>query len=241
MNTLFPAVSDIPILSANGISRVFTATGGQTVTALSNVSVTASAGELVCLRGRSGSGKTTLLNILGSLDRPTAGMVIFDGTDITKLGDEARDKLRRKDMAFVFQSVALIASMTAAENVEFALRLAGAPIKGRLARAKECLARVGLDKRASHRPGELSGGEQQRVAVARAVAHKPKIIFADEPTAELDSQTGAAVVLLFRELARESGVAVVMTTHDEAIMELADRVYILEDGELTEPVQNSEN
>lgn len=143
-------------------------------------------------------------------------------------------------MAFVFQSVALISTMTAYENVEFALRLAGAPIGERSRRAKECLTQVGLDRRMHHRPGELSGGEQQRVAIARAVSHKPKIIFADEPTAELDSQTGLAVVKLFRDLISDGELTIVMTTHDEAMMEFADVVYTLEDGVITNTVVNEQ-
>ena len=128
--------------------------------------------------------------------------------------------------------------MTAYENVEFALRLAGYSLKDRSKRAKECLARVGLEKRMKHRPGELSGGEQQRVAIARAVAHKPKIIFADEPTAALDTQTGIAVVRLFRELVKDDGITVVMTTHDETMMELADIVYTLDDGKISDVTKN---
>ena len=128
--------------------------------------------------------------------------------------------------------------MTALENVEFSLRLAGHPISGRTKRAKECLTRVGLGKRMDHRPGELSGGEQQRVAIARAVASKPKIIFADEPTAALDSTTGTAVLALFRELVHDDGITVVMTTHDEAMMQLADVVYSLEDGEIVNITRN---
>ena len=128
--------------------------------------------------------------------------------------------------------------MTALENVEFSLRLAGHPIRDRSKRAKECLTRVGLGKRMNHRPGELSGGEQQRVAIARAVANKPKVIFADEPTAALDTNTGTAVLALFRELVHDDGITVVMTTHDETMMQLADVVYSLEDGEIVSEVRN---
>lgn len=226
------------ILKAEHISREFKIGDGSIVHALTDIDLEVNEGELVCLRGRSGSGKTTLINILGALDRPDGGNVYFCGEDIVKLSDPKRDKLRRERLSFVFQSVALISTMTALENVEFSLRLAGHPIQGRTKRAKECLARVGLGKRMYHRPGELSGGEQQRVAIARAVANKPKIIFADEPTAALDSNTGTAVLALFRELVHDDGITVVMTTHDEAMMQLADVVYSLEDGEIVDTVRN---
>ena len=226
------------ILKAEHVSREFKIGDGSIVHALTDIDLEVNEGELVCLRGRSGSGKTTLINILGALDRPDGGNVYFCGEDIVKLSDSKRDKLRRERLSFVFQSVALISTMTALENVEFSLRLAGHPIQGRTKRAKECLARVGLGKRMYHRPGELSGGEQQRVAIARAVANKPKIIFADEPTAALDSNTGTAVLALFRELVHDDGITVVMTTHDEAMMQLADVVYSLEDGEIVDTVRN---
>ena len=144
------------------------------------------------------------------------------------------DKLRRNDMSFVFQSVALIPTMTAYENVEFAMRLVGMPYVERVKRAKECLIRVGLEKRMHHRPGELSGGEQQRVAIARAISHKPKLIFADEPTAALDMPTGLAVMNLFKELVHTDGLTIVMTTHDTAMMEQCDVVYTLDDGRITD-------
>ena len=221
------------IIKAEHVSRDFVIGDGSIVHALTDIDLEVNEGELVCLRGRSGSGKTTLINILGALDRPTGGNVFFCGKEFSELDDAGCDKLRRTELAFVFQSVALISTMTALENVDFSLRLAGHPIKGRLQRAKECLTRVGLGKRMDHRPGELSGGEQQRVAIARAVANKPKIIFADEPTAALDSNTGTAVLALFRELVREDNITIVMTTHDETIMQLTDIVYMLEDGIIT--------
>ncbi|MDR0222772.1 MAG: ABC transporter ATP-binding protein [Oscillospiraceae bacterium] len=223
------------ILAARNISKEFAAGRTGAVRALSGVSADVEEGRVVCFRGRSGSGKTTLVNILGALDMPTEGSVMFGGEDITALSEAKRDRLRRYEMAFVFQSVALIGSMTAFENVELALRLAGVPAGERARRVSECLARVGLEKRSGHRPAELSGGEQQRVAIARAICHNPKVIFADEPTAELDTVTGLAVMRLFRDLVKEGefGRAIVMTTHDEAMMESADVTYTLEDGEIT--------
>ena len=226
------------LLKADNVSRDFTIGDGSVVHALSGINLEVNAGQLVCLRGRSGSGKTTLINILGALDRPSGGNVYFEENNITEYSSAQCDKLRRHKMAFVFQSVALISTMTAYENVEFALRLAGVPLSERSKRAKECLTRVGLEKRMYHRPGELSGGEQQRVAIARAVCHRPKIVFADEPTAALDTPTGLAVLKLFRELVGEEDLTIVMTTHDPAMMEMADVVYSLEDGVISSAVQN---
>lgn len=220
------------IIEAKNVCMDFKIGDGSVVHALRGINMQIRPNRLSVLRGRSGSGKTTLINILGALDRPTSGEVFFLGqeNDITKLSDGARDKLRRLDMAFVFQSVALISTMTAFENVEFALRLTKLPYKERVERARQSLVEVGLEKRMNHRPGEMSGGEQQRVAIARAISHSPKIIFADEPTAELDSPTGFAVMNLFRELVRKNDLTIVMTTHDTSMMELADIVYTLEDG-----------
>lgn len=222
------------ILSTEDLCRDFKIGDGSTVSALKGINVQIERGKLTVLRGRSGSGKTTLINILGALDKPTKGKVIFRDKDITRLSERSRDKLRRLDMAFVFQSVALMSGMTAYENVNFGLRLARYPYDKRDARTKECLAAVGLDKRMNHRPGEMSGGEQQRVAIARAIAHEPGIIFADEPTAELDSATALHIVKLFKELVAQRGMTIIMTTHDPGMMDVADKVYTLEDGEIIE-------
>ena len=206
------------ILRAENISRSFKINDNTTVDALKDINLDVKKNKLVVLRGRSGSGKTTLINILGALDRPTGGDVYFDGKKITGLSDKEMDKLRRNDMSFVFQSVALIPTMTAYENVEFAMRLVGMPYAERVKRAKECLVRVGLEKRMHHRPGELSGGEQQRVAIARAI----------------DMPTGLAVMNLFKELVHTDGLTIVMTTHDTAMMEQCDVVYTLDDGRITD-------
>ena len=222
------------ILSAKNICRDFKIGDGSVVHALKNVNIEVNKGRLTVLRGRSGSGKTTLINILGALDKPTSGSVAFKGNDVTRLSEKKRDLLRRHQMAFVFQSVALISSMTAYENVEFGLRLAKYPYEERAKRAKEALKSVGLEKRMFHRPGEMSGGEQQRVAIARAIAHKPDVIFADEPTAELDTNTALHVVKLFKELVGQQGMTILMTTHDPSMMDVADKVYTLEDGEIVE-------
>lgn len=221
------------ILRAENISRSFKINDNTTVDALKDINLDVEKNKLVVLRGRSGSGKTTLINILEHLTVQQAAMST-DGKKITGLSDKEMDKLRRNDMSFVFQSVALIPTMTAYENVEFAMRLVGMPYAERVKRAKECLVRVGLEKRMHHRPGELSGGEQQRVAIARAISHKPKLIFADEPTAALDMPTGLAVMNLFKELVHTDGLTIVMTTHDTAMMEQCDVVYTLDDGRITD-------
>ena len=204
--------------------------GHTVVHALQNVSVEIPAGKLTILRGRSGSGKTTLLNSLGALDLPTSGEIWFDGKDLAKLSEHERDEYRRLNTGFVFQSVALMATMSAYENVEFGMRIAGVPAAQRKERALESLELVGLSKRASHRPQEMSGGEQQRVAIARAISHRPKIIFADEPTAALDTSMGLFVMKTFKDLIEKEGVTVVRTTHDPSMMEIADVVYTLQDG-----------
>lgn len=227
------------IIDARNVCRDFQIGDGCTVHALKGINLQIEPNRLSVLRGRSGSGKTTLINILGALDRPTSGEVLFLDNDITKLADKDRDKLRRVDMAFVFQSVALISTMTAFENVEFALRLTNLPYKERVERAKQSLVQVGLEKRMNHRPGEMSGGEQQRVAIARAISHSPKIIFADEPTAELDSPTAMAVMKLFQDIVHQNDLTIVMTTHDTAMMEMADIVYTLEDGVISDVTDNS--
>lgn len=218
------------IIVAKNVQRVFHTQSGD-FQALKDINVEIPEGKLTILRGRSGSGKTTLMNILGALDKPTGGEVLLEGNDIVKLDENERAKLRRNDIGFVFQSVALIPMMTALENVEFALRMT--KYKGdRTERAMECLKLVGLSQRADHLPQELSGGEQQRVAIARAIAHRPKVLFTDEPTGALDTLTGLTVVKIFKELTSKEGVTIVMTTHDVGLMELGDKVYELEGGEL---------
>ena len=186
---------------------------------------------LTILKGRSGSGKTTLLNILSMLDDPTSGKVIIDSRDVGSMSVRQRETMRRYNIGFVFQSVALVPIMSAYENVDFALKLAD--YKGdRDARIREVLSIVGLEKRMAHMPSQMSGGEQQRVAIARAVAHKPKIIFADEPTGALDTNTGLGIIKLFKELIAKEGITIVMTTHDPNLMDFGDAVYEMEDGEL---------
>ena len=221
MNDIFLSVQDV--------KRCFSTSGGD-FWALKGINAQIPRGKLTILKGRSGSGKTTLLNILGALDKPTEGDVLFDGKSIVRMSERKRAQLRRREVGFVFQSVALIPMMNAIENVEYALRMARVR-DGRMQRAEECLKMVGLGMRMKHLPQELSGGEQQRVAIARAIAHRPKIIFADEPTGELDTNTGLQVVKIFKQLTECEGVTIVMTTHDTGLMEIGDAVYELEDGE----------
>ena len=221
------------MIVAKGVKKGFPIVGGDTFWALKGLDLEIPEGKLTILRGKSGSGKTTLMNILSALDPATEGEVFFQEHNLGKMSERGREQLRRKHIGFIFQSVALIPMMTAYENVEFSLRLS--KYEGnRKQRAEECLKMVGLGKRMDHLPQEMSGGEQQRVAIARAIAHRPKVLFADEPTAELDTNTGLQVVKIFRELTETEGVTIVMTTHDTGLMDLGDRVYQLEDGELVE-------
>lgn len=219
------------IIRADGIKRVF-GKGSGAVTVLNGVDIHLPAGKLIAFKGRSGSGKTTLINLLSALDRPTEGMITFDGRNLTAMSNQERDVVRRSEMGLIFQSFALIPLMSAYENVEFVLRIAGMPAHERRDAAVQALDHVGLKPRMHHRPFEMSGGEQQRTAIARAIAHKPKLILADEPTAELDSRTGLHIIKVFRDLVEQSGITIVLTTHDPAIMEIVDQVYELEDGQI---------
>ncbi|MCR5094899.1 MAG: ABC transporter ATP-binding protein [Lachnospiraceae bacterium] len=228
------------IIETDGIKRGFDTPAGR-FWALKGITIRIPAGRFVILKGRSGSGKTTLMNILNSLDDPTEGSVTFRGRFLKDLSQRERENLRRKEMGFVFQSVSLIPSLNAIQNVEFSMRLAGLKInKENHARAEECLKLVGLGNRMTHMSAEMSGGEQQRVAIARAFAHHPGIIFADEPTAELDSAMAAHVTELFKEMTRKEGITVLMTTHDVGLMGAADMTIELSDGNLVEAREHKE-
>lgn len=218
------------IIEVKNVNRIFSVAGG-TFQALSDITASVKEGSLTILRGRSGSGKTTLLNIIGALDRPTSGTVSIAGRSIEKMPEKEREKLRRTQIGFVFQSVSLIPTMNAFQNVEFSMRLAGIR-ENRRERAEECLQMVGLEKRMNHMPAEMSGGEQQRVAIARAMAHRPRILLADEPTAELDSAMAAEVAKLFRTLTEKEHITVLMTTHDTGLMTVGDTIIELENGQL---------
>lgn len=222
-----------PLVRAENLERTF-GTGPAAVHALRGVSLSIESGKLTALKGRSGSGKTTLLNLLGGLDRPTQGRVRFEGIELSALPEPALTHLRRRRIGYVFQSFALLPLLTARENVELPLRVAGVPFRERRRQAEQWLEYVGLKARMHHRPYELSGGEQQRVALARALVIEPALILADEPTGQLDSATAQQMVELLGRVARETGRAVCLTTHDPAIMESADTIYGLADGRLEE-------
>ena len=208
--------------------------GAAAVHALRGVSFEVPRGELVALKGRSGSGKTTLLNIVGGLDVPDEGRVLVDGLDLSELGEDGLLALRRDRIGFVFQSFGLIPILTAAENVGVPLRLRRAEVRAREERVELLLALVGLADHARQRPGELSGGQQQRVAIARALANSPALIVADEPTGQLDAETGHAVMELLRAVVRSENVTALVATHDATLLDLADRVLELSDGEIVE-------
>jgi putative ABC transport system ATP-binding protein len=219
------------IIALEDVSRDFLV-GSQTIRALRNVSLTVERGEFVAIIGRSGSGKTTLLNVIAGLDRPTSGRVLVEGLEVSAMNESQLTALRRRKLGFVFQSFGLLPLLSAYENVELALRIAGAGIRERGQRTAEMLDLVGLTKRADHRPYELSGGEQQRVAIARALANRPAIILADEPTGELDSLTASSIFGLLVEIVEREKVTVVTTTHDRLVMERAQRIVELSDGAL---------
>lgn len=219
------------IIKGTNLCRYYKS-GEQTINALKNVNIEIKESTLTILRGRSGAGKTTLINILGAIDRPNAGEVYFNNAELSSLTDKERDEVRRINYGFVFQSIALIPNMTAYENIEFELLLSNYPASKRDSRIKDCLKLVGLSNRAVHFPSQLSGGEAQRIAIARSIAHKPKVIFADEPTGALDTKMGLQVVNVFKSLVQNEKLTVVMTTHDPNMMEIADYVYTLQDGEI---------
>ncbi|WP_333735872.1 ABC transporter ATP-binding protein [Streptomyces sp. IBSBF 2806] len=208
--------------------------GDTAVHALRGVSFTVPRGELVALRGRSGSGKTTVLNLIGGLDSPDGGRITVDGTDLAGLGEDGLLALRRDRIGFVFQSFGLIPVLTAAENIGVPLRLRKVPVREREARVGLLLSLVGLSDHADQRPGELSGGQQQRVAVARALANDPALIIADEPTGQLDADTGLTVMNLLRAVVRSESVTALVATHDTQLLALADRVLELRDGRIVE-------
>ncbi|MDH6118808.1 putative ABC transport system ATP-binding protein [Kitasatospora sp. GAS204A] len=222
-----------PMVEVADVWRSF-GSGATAVHALRGVSFTARRGELTALRGRSGSGKTTLLNLVGGLDAPTSGQITLDGADLAALDEAGRLALRRERIGFVFQSFGLIPILSAAENVGVPMRLRKVPSAQREERVATLLALVGLTDHAEQRPAELSGGQQQRVAIARALANEPALIIADEPTGQLDSETGHSVMELLRAVVRSEGVTVLVATHDPQLMELADRVVELRDGHIVE-------
>jgi putative ABC transport system ATP-binding protein len=220
------------LIVARGVSRTYSSAAGD-VHALNDVSFTVPSGALVALIGRSGSGKTTLLNCVGGLDRPTNGTILINGTDVTKLDERARTALRRDELAFVFQTFGLVPMLSAAENVGLPLRLRSVDPIEREARVEHLLELVGLADHAAQRPSELSGGQQQRVAIARALANSPRLLIADEPTGQLDADTGATIMALLQEVVKAEGMTAIISTHDPSIQALADSTLRLADGVLT--------
>lgn len=218
------------VLQAESVSRVFPGVAGEVV-AVQEVDLEVSAGEIVVIAGRSGAGKTTLLRMLGGLDRPSTGRVLVDGADLAG-ADADIAALRGSRIASIFQAAGLIPVLTAAENVEVPLRIRRVDPQERDRRVADALREVGLADHARQRPDELSGGQQQRVGIARALVMAPGILLADEPTAQLDSETGAQVMALIARLVHEHGTAAVVTTHDQAMLARADRVLELHDGVL---------
>jgi putative ABC transport system ATP-binding protein len=230
-------VSAAPLLSVRNVRRSF-GVGPTVVHALRDVSFDVEAGTMVALVGRSGSGKTTLLNIVGGLDRPDSGTVVVDDTEVTALDEDGLSRLRRATVAYVFQTFGLIPVLSAAENVGAPLRLVRTPAPVRERRVELLLELVGLADHAQQRPGELSGGQQQRVAIARALAASPRLLIADEPTGQLDAETGLSVMSLLRGVVESEGVTALVSTHDPVMMALADRVIRIQDGRLDERSQD---
>ena len=220
----------VPLIKVEAVTRVYLA-GQQAVQALRGVDLEVPRGILAALMGRSGSGKTTLLNLIGGLDAPTCGSVYFDGQALAGMSDNELTHLRRQRMGFVFQSFALMPTYTAFENVELLLRMNGMGRKERGERARRCLHGVGLSKWMDHRPAEMSGGQQQRLSIARAIATRPDLILADEPTGELDSATTRQIAALFRHLVEKEGVTILLTTHNPILVEYADQVFYMKDGQ----------
>src|SRR4051795_8908733 len=221
------------MVSVRGLTRTY-GSGPSIVHALREASFDVAPGEMVAVVGRSGSGKTTLLNMVGGLDRPDAGTVVVDGTEVTDLDDAGLSRLRRETVSYIFQTFGLMPPLTAAENVGVPLRLRRTPVPEREQRVALLLDLVGLREHAEQRPAELSGGQQQRVAIARALAGSPRLLIADEPTGQLDAETGLAVMALLRAVVRAEGMTAIVSTHDPLMIELADRTLRLTDGVLTE-------
>jgi len=216
------------MLRCESLTRTFPS-GGRELPVLKSITLDVPAGSFVAILGPSGSGKSTLLGLLAGLDRPTSGRVWLDGVDLSSLSEDERAQVRGEKVGFVFQSFQLIPTLTARENIQVPLELRGLEAQGR---ADELLGRVGLEGRGHHFPAQLSGGEQQRVALARAFSHRPRVLFADEPTGNLDAATGARVIELMSELNREVGTTLILVTHDQTLAARAGRIVRLHDGAL---------
>ncbi len=222
------------MVKTQGLSKYYTFGSGNQVVALKCVNLAVESGEFVSIMGPSGSGKSTLLNIVGCLDKPTAGDVYIDDVKIDYGNAGSLVKLHRQTMGFVFQGFNLISTMNAIENVWYPMYFNKVPKQERKKRAEELLESVGLRDRALHLPSELSGGEQQRVAIARSLANHPRLILADEPTGNIDSRTGKKIIDLMKKLNKEQGITFIVTTHDKAMASNADRVITITDGEIVD-------
>ena len=223
----------VPLITTHNLTRSYQV-GSETVNALRGIDMTVSPGQFIAVVGRSGSGKTTLLNILAGLDKPTDGQVLFQDRDLGAMNEKELTEIRRHKIGFVFQSFGLLPLLSAFENVELPLRIAGVRTKEREARTRETLEIVGVWNRSKHRPYELSGGEQQRVAIARAIVNNPPLILADEPTGELDSTNARAIFGLFKDMVKEQGISVLSATHDSTLLAMADEVKEIRDGHLAD-------
>ena len=221
------------VIHAQGLGKVYSPGTQAEVVALDGVDLDIRAGEFVAIMGPSGSGKSTLMNLIGCLDTPSSGRYLCDGEDVATLDAEARARLRRDKIGFVFQGFHLLPRMSALENVALPMRYVGVSPDERLSRAQAALESVGLGERAGHRPNELSGGQQQRVAIARALINAPPILLADEPTGALDSRTGEEILALFKQL-QQRGHTVVLITHDADVAAHCDRVFVMRDGRMHE-------
>ena len=219
------------IIQVQGLQREFQI-GNRTVRALRGVNLHVLEERLVALKGRSGSGKTTLLNCIGGLDRPTSGTVHVLGRDLSELGEDELASWRRHQLGFVFQSFGLLPTLSAYENVDLMLRLVNIPAGERHIRTLECIELVGLTKWMHHRPHEMSGGQQQRVGIARALANHPRLLLADEPTGELDSNTAREILKLFQQIVETEHITVLMSSHDPLVDKYADEVVLLKDGHI---------
>jgi putative ABC transport system ATP-binding protein len=225
----------LPLIELEDVSKVYSTDAGDVV-ALQGVSLRVYAGEFAAIVGASGSGKSTLMNVLGFLDRPTHGTYRFQGRDIKRLSRKALAHLRNRSLGFVFQGFNLLQRQTAIDNIELPLVYGGVSRARRRARALELLKLVGLEERATHTPNQLSGGQQQRIAIARALANRPQVLLADEPTGNLDSATGADILREFCRLHREQGQTILLVTHDPSVAAVADRIVTVRDGRIASDI-----
>ena len=222
-----------PLLELVNLSKSYVSESEE-INPLRNINLKIYKGQFIAVVGRSGSGKTTLLNVMAGLDEPTSGDILIQGSNMTAMDENALTEIRRTTIGFIFQSFGLLPLLSAFENVELPLRISGVDYNERFNRTKEALDIVGLNPRSNHRPYELSGGEQQRVSIARAIVTKPAIILADEPTGELDSTNAKSIFGLFKDMVVEQGMTIIAATHDSSLLSMADEVKEIRDGALYE-------